>query len=291
MRLQKIRTRLQSFGMRLQSFGVRLQNFRRRVQSFGMLVQKFRIKAQKFGVEVQKNRSRVQKLNPAWIDLGEWLLFWRRFINMKTINSASAFLCAVSFLLLNLNIAAQSKKIPQSPFQITDASTGKPIPEVLVLPRYSSLGGITTMSGEGPEKIVNERDYLDKPFVYRIGEPFVLKRPKSAGINLIFVALVPKGRSLDGVVIVASKYRPLWLWTSELFETNDKRKLQMTPASDEQWSLILEKKLIPLTKEETLPIEDYPFWGLFEKSRILHIYYNKKERALVRGFLSGKETD
>lgn len=259
-----------------------------RLQNFRIRLQKIRVHLQKFGVEVQKNQPRVQKLISAWNDLGGLILFWRRFIVMKTINSASTFLCVVLFLLIHSNIAAQPKKIPQDAFQITDALTGKPIPEVLVLPRYSSLGGITTMSGEGPEKTVNERDYLDKPFVYRTGAPFVLKRPKSAGINLLFVALVPKGRSVDGVIIVAPKYRPVWLWTSELWEAGDKRKLRMTPISDEQWSSVLEKKLILLTKDNTLTIDDYRFWGLFEKSRILHIYYNKKERALVRGFLERK---
>jgi len=74
----------------------------------------------------------------------------------------------------------------------------------------------------------------------------------------------------------------------DFWSDGEKRKLRLTRISDDEWSRILEKNLVPLTTKKSLPVDDYRFGGLFEKSRILHIYYNKKERELVRTFLARK---
>ena len=58
---------------------------------------------------------------------------------------------------------AQQKKIPKNPFSFSDAVTGKPIPDVLVLPRYGSAMGIG-IAPEGPDKGIYIRNYLDKLF-------------------------------------------------------------------------------------------------------------------------------
>lgn len=180
-------------------------------------------------------------------------------------------------------IGAQQRKIPREPFQIVDASTGNPIPKFLVIPRYSTFQGISTMLGEGPGSGTYS-NYLDKPFVYRAGESFIIKRPKSTGVNTGFL-FVGKGRTLNGILIIAPKYRPLWI--SDLWSTGDKRKLQLTAISDDEWSSLLEKKLYPLTKNAFLICEDdYRFWDLPEKQCKLEIYYSEKEREIVRSFLN-----
>src|SRR5688500_19214278 len=105
---------------------------------------------------------------------------------MKSFNAAFLIsIAAIIFLFCSI-CNAQPQKIPKEPFQFVDSITEKTISEVLVIPRYSSHEGFTTMSGEGPEYLINERDYVDKPFIYRSEEPFILKRPKPAGINLLF---------------------------------------------------------------------------------------------------------
>lgn len=181
---------------------------------------------------------------------------------------------------------AQQRKIPKEPFQVVDASTGKPITEILVIPRYSTFQGVSTMLGEGPGS-GKYRNYLDKPFLYSTGEPFILKLPKSTGVNtgLLFVG---KGRSLDGVLIVARKYGPVWfdnLWqTRDLWNTRDIRDLQLTPLSDNEWSTLLEKELSPFAKGASRINDSCRLWDLPEKCS-LEIYYNKKERGLVRSFL------
>ena len=53
-----------------------------------------------------------------------------------------------------------TRKLSKEPFQIVDASTGKTIPEILVIPLYSSYKGI--FAPEGPSKAI-VRSYLDNP--------------------------------------------------------------------------------------------------------------------------------
>jgi len=193
---------------------------------------------------------------------------------------------AISFLL-HSEVVAQQRKIPRNQFKFSDAVTGKPIPEVLVIPRYYSAKGIF-IAPEGPAK-GTYRYYLDKPFVYRTGSPFILKTPKFSGLPL-FPVLIGKGRTIEGILIVAPKYRPMWfeqLWqTRDIWNTRDIRDLQLTPIPDNEWSLLLEQKLNPLIKETVLPLEeDFRFWGLYWAERSLYIYYNKDERELIKSFL------
>lgn len=197
------------------------------------------------------------------------------------------FICLTLLTVVSMNCfsicveAQQNKKTYKEPLQITDASTGKRIPEVLVIPRYSSVAGIL-IAPEGKGK-ATYRDYLDKPFVYRAGEQFIIKKlPRFTGIPL-FPVFIGKGRKTEGVLLIAPKYRPLWVDNS--MPTENKKGVQLAPISDDEWSSLLEKKLNPLAKDDFLIIDDYRFWGLFENSRILHIYFNKKERELVHSFL------
>jgi hypothetical protein len=192
---------------------------------------------------------------------------------------------AISFVF-HSEVFAQQKKIPTNRFKFSDAVTGKPIPEVLVIPRYYSATGIF-IAPEGPAK-ATYRNYLDKPFVYRTGKPFILKTPEFTGLPL-FPVLIGKGRIIEGILIVALKYRPIWfenLWqTRDIWNTRNIRDLRLTPIPDKEWSLLLEKKLSPLTKEVILPVDDFRFWGLYKAEGGLYIDYNKDERELVRSFL------
>ena len=192
---------------------------------------------------------------------------------------------AISFLL-HSEVVAQQRKIPKNPFKFTDAVTGKPTPEVLVIPRYYSAKGIF-IAPEGPAK-GTYRYYLDKPFVYRTGSPFILKTPKFSGLPL-FPVLIGKGRTIEGILIVAPKYRPMWfenLWqTRDIWNTRDIRDLKLTPISDNEWSLLLEQKLNPLTEKAVVPLDDFRFWGLYKAERGLYIYYSKDERELIKSFL------
>jgi hypothetical protein len=191
-------------------------------------------------------------------------------------------LIAISF---SSDVLAQQKKIPKNPFRFSDAVTGKPIPEVLVLPRYSSAKGIF-IAPEGPAK-ATYRNYLAKPFLYRNETPFKLKTPKFVGLPLLPV-FIGKAGGIEGILIVAPGYRPIWfdnLWqTRDILNTRDIRNLRLTPIPDDQWSLLMEKKLNPLIEESAVSIDDFQFWGL-NKAEGLYIGYNNDERALIKKFL------
>jgi hypothetical protein len=176
---------------------------------------------------------------------------------------------------------AQQSKIPKEPLQVVDASTGKLIPELLLIPRYSSFKGTSTLLGEGPGR-GSDRDYLAKPFVYRTRTPFILKLPKSAGFGLPGLLFIGKGRSIEGVLLIAPGYRPQWF--TSLWSVGSERKLQLAPISDNEWSLLLEKTLSPLEKDVSKISDNCSFWDIPTPCS-LEIHYNKKERELVRSFL------
>jgi len=209
----------------------------------------------------------------------------RRFLWRLT--SASVVI-GISFIAVSFSpeVLAQQKKIPKNPFRFSDAVTGKPIPEVLVLPRYSSAKGIF-IAPEGPAK-ATYRNYLDKPFLYRTEDPFILKTPKFCGLPL-FQVFIGKARGIEGILIVAPRYRPIWfdnLWqTRDIWNTRDIRGLRLTPIPNNEWSLLLEKELNPLAEKSVLSVDDFQFWGLYEAERSLYIDYNKDERELVKKFL------
>ena len=132
--------------------------------------------------------------------------------------STIALVCLLLLTVVSLDCfseraRAQQKKVPKEPFQVVDASTGKTIPKILVIPRYSSAIGIF-IAPEGPSR-GSVRNYLDKPFVYRTGEPFIIKQPKFfTGVPLLFV-LIGKARETAGILVIAPGYLPLWtddLW-------------------------------------------------------------------------------
>ena len=140
---------------------------------------------------------------------------------------------------------------------------------------------------EGPSRFTANRNYLDKPFVYRTGEPFkIRKQPKAfPPVPLLLFVFVGKVRDIDGILVIAPGYRPLW--TDDLWwypDSRNERKLQLTPISDHEWLLVVEKQLSPFVKGASRINENCQIWNLPEKCN-LEIDYDKKEREVVRSFL------
>jgi len=187
----------------------------------------------------------------------------------------------ISLACLFDSVRAQQSKIPKEPLQVVDASTGKLIPELLLIPRYSSFKGVSTLLGEGPGR-GSDNFYLAKPFVYRTGTPFILKLPKSPGFGLPGLLFIGKGRSLEGVLLIAPGYRPLWF--AGLWSVGSERRVQLTPISTSEWSLLLEQTLSRLEKESARIDDNCSFWDTPSPCS-LEIHYSKKERELVHSFL------
>jgi hypothetical protein len=193
-------------------------------------------------------------------------------------------LTMVSLDCFSIRAKAQHKQVPREPFQVVAASTEKTIPEILVIPRYFSGTGVF-IAPEGPASST-KRIYLDNPFVYRAGEPFVIKQPSGfCGLPLLFV-FIGTVRDLEGVLVVAPGYRPLWtddLWWYPGYPDYE-RKLRLTPISDSEWSQLLAKELSPFVNNASRITDNCQVWNLPEDCN-LEIQYGKKERELVRSFL------
>jgi hypothetical protein len=78
------------------------------------------------------------------------------FRKLPTIEVICLLLLTVVVLeCFSERVSAQHSKIPEEPFQVVDASTGKAIPEILVIPLYSSYKGI----------FISLNDLVDSPCV------------------------------------------------------------------------------------------------------------------------------
>ena len=186
--------------------------------------------------------------------------------------------------LYSSSVHAQHNKVPKEPFQVVDASTGETISEILAIPLYYYYAGIF-IAPEGPSW-ARSHAYLDHPFIYRSGEPFRIKQPRVfTGLPLVQV-FIGQGRDLEGMLVVAPGYRPLWtndLWCCP-YDKNYERKLTLTPLSNEEWLRILQTDLRPFLNGAERIRDNCQLWNLDEKCN-LKLKYDKKERNLMQSFL------
>lgn len=190
------------------------------------------------------------------------------------------------FLVVPQLGVAQHRKIPTEPFQITDASNGNQISEALVIPRHFSGKGALLLPPEGTGKL-SRLVSLKRPFIYKSGTPFIVKKPKAfIGLPLIF-AYVGKFKDIDGVLVIAPGFKPLWtvdLWSDSTFDPNYKRQFKLKPISKDEWNLLLENELKPLIENNSRIEKNCEIWGLEEKCSV-KIDFKKNEREIVRSFL------
>lgn len=208
----------------------------------------------------------------------------------RTKITCTMLLALSTLAVLHERTMAQHTKVPKEPFQVVDASTGKSIPEILVIPVYSSYKGIFIVP-EGPSK-ATVRTYLDNPFVYRTGEPFLIKQPRVfTGLPLLFV-FIGKGTDLDGMLVIARGYRPLW--TDDLWwypgNPGYERKLTLYPISNDEWSQISRQDLSFSGKGTAHKKNNCEIWSLPEPCKVKS-RFDKEERELVRSFLQQARTE
>ena len=177
---------------------------------------------------------------------------------------------------------AQHIKVPEDPVHFVDAVTGKTISVVLVMPLYSSHKGVF-IAPEGSGKATS-RSYLDNPFKYRAGDPFKVRQPRVfAGVPLLFV-YIGKFNDLDGILVVAHNYYPLW--TDDLWwPPGQQRRLKLSPIPHERWLELMKSDLGPVLNNGSRLREHCEIWQIGERCD-LKIRYDKEERDLVRSFLT-----
>ncbi|HTG94043.1 MAG TPA: hypothetical protein VL866_15735 [Pyrinomonadaceae bacterium] len=200
---------------------------------------------------------------------------------MRLIKCVAALIVTTASLCTSTESAkAQHIKVPKDPVQFVDAVTGETISEVLVMPRYSLYRGVF-IAPEGPSKAIVS-NYLDHPFVYRAGDPFKIKQPRVfVGLPLLMV-FIGQGKDLDGILVVARDYFPLW--TEDLWLP----KLKLSPIPHQRWLELMTNDLQPVLNNRSHLKENCEIWQIGERCN-LKIKYDKKERALVRSFVTAGE--
>jgi hypothetical protein len=82
-------------------------------------------------------------------------------------------------------------------------------------------------------------------------------------------------------VAIAPDYRALWF--TSLWSVGSERKLQLTPISDNKWSILSDKMLSPLESDASRISGNCSYWTFLR--RVLGNSLQQKERKLVRSFL------
>lgn len=180
-----------------------------------------------------------------------------------------------------------SDQLPPSeePLDLVEAGTGSPIQDLLIVPTHTASVGISTFFGHGPGRMSHE-DSLTAPFVYRHGDPFRLRRPRSIGLavwpGLLFVG---RGNTLKGIVAVSRSHRALWVWS--LWNRSLGAPFEMQPLSEQlayrKWLLaLLDGDVI---RGNDLSEEDRRSFSLISSSQIL-VKFSAEDRKVVREYLN-----
>lgn len=171
--------------------------------------------------------------------------------------------------------------ISKAPIRFIDSQSGLEIDEVLALPCYCSFAGVSTMLGEGPGSGSN-KSYLASPFLYRRGELFAPRQPKSGGImwgpGWMFTG---KGISVDGVALLAPGYALGWF--EALFDESERSKPISLVRIPSDMSATNFAKLSRLLHQQELARADVSQLKTCKPD--VEIRFNKAEYALVDEFL------
>ncbi len=109
-------------------------------------------------------------------------------------------------------VHSSSPAIPApTPAIFLDAKSSVIIHRVLVIPRYDSSTGLSTVIGEGPGSM-HYQHWLDDPFLYEDGRVFTLRDSNNSGL-MIGPGLMWIGTSkhIEKVYVVATGYRGAWV--------------------------------------------------------------------------------
>jgi hypothetical protein len=179
--------------------------------------------------------------------------------------------------------SAGHSPIPTTPVVFVDGKTYEQLDRVLIIPRYSSFRGLSTGAGHGPGG-GNYRRYLADPFIYKRGELFEPRLPKSTGI--IWGpgwGFTGKGISIDGIAVVARGYRPLWIgdpWGA----SSRPEPISLMPLPPPDADLEVERILELLRRSKLVGMETDPFENFGGET---DIRFSEAQMTVIEQFLRG----
>ena len=173
---------------------------------------------------------------------------------------------------------------PRGDSRFLDASTGKELPELLIIPLYHRASGFTADFHDGDG--LKFRDSLEKPFVHRPDRRFRLKQPPSAMLVSV-VGAAGSHTSINGLLLIAPGYRPRLQVPAKIRHANTPQRFQVwrwKPHADPVEELTLLRELLSrkeLGKHELGRWADRPYW-----EDPLRIDLSAAERRTVDAYLA-----
>jgi hypothetical protein len=178
------------------------------------------------------------------------------------------------------------------PIEFVDDSSGKLIPEVLVVPVYARALGVGTSSGEGPSSGGFGQVNLRHLFVHQPATFFPLTPPKS------FMVIVGPGAVAGGVastivdlVVIAPGYKPYYVDDWSLAANIPRFPMSRCALSESQRWLADFERILSVEKVTATP--DLELLGLFRAKRggsdpgqqlVVEVQLDADEQDMLRRF-------
>lgn len=198
---------------------------------------------------------------------------------------------AVLLLIITVIMAALGSGVAQlpvdeKPIAFTDARSGSPVENVLLIPKYGASIGLSTGAGHGPGWMT-DRIFIASPVIYQAGQPLRLRQPRSIGLGLPPVFFVGQGIILHGVTVFAPGYEGAWIWA--LWERKPDR-VELLPLRDatedrrDRQFALLERSQI---RGQDLSESEPDMFDLIPSFDI-EVRFTDDDRRLIRKFLGSR---
>jgi len=174
------------------------------------------------------------------------------------------------------------KRVPRNPITLVDAKTSQPIDTVLLIPRYSSFSGISSGGGHGPGISMSAKVFIAHPFLYHRGDSFAPLQTKAKGvITLLPETFFGSGSTLDGVVVIAPGYKPLWVWD---FWFADAPGRTLTPIAETDARRVLQDLSQMIARSVLSEAEKETF--SYSASDAVYVRLTDADRQVMRAFIA-----
>ncbi len=184
------------------------------------------------------------------------------------------------------SVGQAHRPVDSQPIIFVDAKSGATISRVLVVPQYSSATGVSSGGGHGPGYMV-DKSFMSFPMIYLSGETFRPVQPDSTGLLLGPVVFVGQGVSLNGITVLASRYKPRYLW--DLWDRPRGFKVALEPLAPDE-APNQERRLQGLLEQDRIRSADLTDVErealVVSADTAVSVRFTSKDRQLVREFFS-----
>jgi len=190
---------------------------------------------------------------------------------------------SLTFIVGCGSVGPAQRPVDDTPPRFVDARTGTRVEPLLIIPKYGTSTGVSTLGGHGPGRMTAHR-FLASPFVYWEGNRFHPSQPDSRGVLVGAALFAGKGATLDGVVVISRGHKALWWW--DLWE-RDRQRLTLQPIDE---ATAYRRRLLALLESDDIRGRDLTNDELNIFSLIadydLKLRFSAGDRRMIREFLA-----